>query len=130
MAGLKLDGAGQAKLKTLEDATTILQRIHALTEQYALAIKRQSPGGPFLMNLKRQLPALGGLLKGQFGMISDQVFAVTLAVSRGSSEPTRIRQLREGVGQINQALEIATKSVIEKHTVHDEKAGAPPHRES
>lgn len=125
MAGLKLDGAGQAKLKTLEDATTILQRIHALTEQYALAVKRQSSTGPFMMNLKRQFPALGGLLKGQFGMISDQVFAVTLAISRGSSEPTRIRQMREGVAQIGQALEIATKLVIEKHTVHDEAASAP-----
>ena len=130
MAGLKLDGAGQAKLKTLEDATAILQRIHALTEQYALAVKRQTSTGPFLMNLKRQFPALGGLLKGQFGMISDQVFAVTLAISRGSSEPTRIRQLREGVAQINQALEIATKQVIEKHAVHDEKAGVPPRGQS
>ncbi len=127
MAGLKLDGAGQAKLKTLEDATTILQRIHALTEQYALAVKRQSSTGPFMMNLKRQLPALGGLLKGQFGMIADQVFAVTLAISRGSSEPNRIRQMREGVAQINQALEIASKQVVEKHAVHDEKAAAPPH---
>jgi hypothetical protein len=124
MAGLKLDGAGQAKLKTLEDATVILQRIHALVEQYALAVKRQTSTGPFMMNLRRQFPSLGGLLKGQFGLISDQVFAVSLAISRGSSEPTRIRQMREGVAQIGQALEIAAKSVIEKHTVDDEKAGA------
>jgi hypothetical protein len=127
MAGRKLDGAGQAKLKTLEDATTILQRIHALTEQYALAVKRQTSTGPFMMSLKRQLPALGGLLKGQFGMIADQVFAVTLAISRGSSEPMRIRQMREGVAQVGQAIEIAMKGVIEKHTVHDEKESAPAH---
>ena len=122
MAGLKLDGAGQAKLKTLEDAQVILTRVHGLVEQYALAVKRNSPTGPFMRNLKRQLPALGGLLKGQFGMISDQVFAVTLQVSRGSSEPTRVRQMREGVAQLTQAIEIAVKSVIEKHEVHDDKA--------
>jgi len=121
MAGHKLDGAGQAKLKTLEEATTIHQRIHALVEQYALAVKRATPTGTFFTNLKRQLPTLGTLLKGQFGMISDQVFAMTLAITRGSSEPNRIRQMREGVAQIGQAIDIATKQVIQKHTVHEEK---------
>ncbi len=120
MAGRKLDGPGQAKLKTLEEAATILQRIHALVEQYALAVKRQTPGSTYFMNLKRQFPALGGLLKGQFGVISEQVFAVALAISRGSSELTRIRQMREGVAQLSQAIEAATKQVIEKHTVHEE----------
>jgi len=124
MAVLKLDGAGQAKLKTLEEAAVILQRIHGMVEQYALAVKRQTPTGTFMQNLKRQLPVLGGLLKGQFGMISDQVFAMLLSISRGSSDPTRIRQMREGVGQISQALEIATKQVIEKHSSADEKAPA------
>ncbi|HVA58241.1 MAG: hypothetical protein WBQ26_11355 [Gemmatimonadaceae bacterium] len=121
MAGLKLDGAGQAKLKTLDDATTILHRIHGLVEQYALAVKRQTPTSPYFNNLKRQLPALGGLLKGQFGVISDQVFAITLAISRGSSEPTRIRQMREGVAQLTQALELTAKQVVEKHSIHDEE---------
>lgn len=124
MAVLKLDGAGQAKLKTLEEAGMILQRIHGLVEQYALAVKRQTLTGTFMQNLKRQLPVLGGLLKGQFGMISDQVFAMNLSISRGSNEPSRIRQMREGVGQIGQALEIAIKQVIEKHTTQDEKAPA------
>ena len=121
MAGLKLDGAGQAKLKTLEDATAIVQRIHALVEKYALGVKRQTPTGTFMMNLKRQLPVLAGLLKGQFGMISDQVMAMNLAITRGSSEPTRIRQMREGVAQVTQALEIATKQVIQKHSVTEDQ---------
>ncbi len=120
MAGVKIDGAGQAKLKTLADATTQLQRIHGLVEQYALAVKRRTPTGTLFMNLKRQLPALGGLLKGQFGMISDQVFAVTLAITRGTSEPNRIRQMREGVAQVGLALEVAARQVQEKHRVDDE----------
>jgi hypothetical protein len=119
MAGIQLDGAGQAKLKTLEDATALMQKIHGLVEQYALAVKRQTPASTFFNNLKRQLPILGGMLKGQFGMITDQVSAMTLQITRGSSEPVRIRQMREGVGQINQALEIAVKQVIEKHRVDD-----------
>ena len=121
MAGLKLDGAGQAKLKTLEEAMMLMQKIHGLVEQYALAVKRLTPSSMFFNNLKRQLPVLGGKLKGQFGMITDQVSAMTLQITRGSNEPTRIRQMREGVGQITQSLDIAVKQVIEKHTVHEEK---------
>jgi hypothetical protein len=52
-------------------------------------------------------------------MITDQVSAMTLQITRGSSEPVRIRQMREGVGQINQALEIAVKQVIDKHKADD-----------
>ena len=57
-------------------------------------------------------------------MIADQVFAMTLAITRGSSEPNRIRQMREGVAQIAQAIEIAIKQVILKHTVPDEEHAA------
>lgn len=121
MAGKKLDGAGQAKLATLEEATALMQKIHGLVEQYALSVKRQTPTTTYFNNLKRQLPVLGGKLKGQFGMITDQVSSMTLLITRGSSEPTRIRQMREGVGQISQSLEIAIRQVIERHTVHDEK---------
>src|SRR5262249_34695119 len=66
MAGLKLDGAGQAKMKTLEEATAVLQRVHGLVEQYALQVKRNQAGGTFLTNIRRQLPSLGSMLKGQF----------------------------------------------------------------
>jgi hypothetical protein len=42
-AGPKLDGAGVQKLKTLEDATTMLHRIHGLVETYAIAVKKSHP---------------------------------------------------------------------------------------
>jgi hypothetical protein len=117
MAGLRLDGAGQAKMKTLDDAMNLLLRVNGLVEQYALQIKRNQPGGTFLTNLRRQLPALSGLLKAQFGMISDQVMQTNLASSRGASEQMRIRALREGVAQVKTALEIAVAQVKEKHNL-------------
>src|SRR5437016_1313411 len=115
MAGVKLDGAGVQKMKTLEEATTQVQRIHGLVETYALALKRNQPTMNFGMQIKRALPPLVGLLKGQFGLISDQVAALNLVVSRGSNEQTRIRVLREGVGSIRQALDIAAVRVKENH---------------
>lgn len=115
MAGLRLDGAGQAKMKTLDDAMNILLRVNGLVEQYALQIKRNQSGGTFLTNIRRQLPTLSEMLKGQFGMIADQVMQTNLAGSRGASEQMRVRALREGVAQIKTALEIAIAHVKEKH---------------
>jgi hypothetical protein len=119
MAGLRLDGAGTAKMVTLEEAATLLQRIHGLVEQYALSVKQAKPGGTFLNNLKRQMPVLAGKLKGQFGMISDLVTATNMQMTRGSSDPIRVRSMREGVASIKVQLDIAIAQTIAKHQQHD-----------
>jgi hypothetical protein len=106
------------KMKTLEDALLLLQRIHGLVESYAMAVKRNQPGSPFLMNIRRTLPTLGENLKAQFGLIADQVLALNLQASRGASQVVRVRVLREGVAQIKQAIEIAIAQTIEKHSSH------------
>lgn len=121
MAGLRLDGAGQAKMKTLDDALTTLMRINGLVEQYALQVKRNQSGGTFLTNIRRQLPQLSEMLKAQFGMISDQVMQTNLSSSRGASEQMRVRALREGVAQVKTALEIAIAHTKEKHELADGK---------
>ena len=126
MAGVKLDGAGIQKMKTIEEAMTQLQRIHGLVETYALALKRTQPTGLYGLQIKRALTPLVGLLKGQFGLIADQVAAVNLVASRGGSEVTKIRVLREGVASVRQALEIAQVRVKENHAVKEDAAeGAP-----
>lgn len=126
MAGLKLDGTGNVKMATLEEASLMLQRLHATVEQWGLALKRNQNTSMFAMNVKRNLPALAGKLKGQFGMISDQVTAMMLIVSRGGAEAPKLRAMREGVALVKQALEIAITQTKDKHALHDEKKGAPP----
>ena len=121
MAGLRLDGAGQAKMKTLDDAMSTLLRINGLVEQYALQVKRNQSGGTFLTNIRRQLPQLGEMLKAQFGMIADQVMQTNLVSSRGASEQMRVRALREGVAQVRTAIEIAIAHTKEKHELADGK---------
>jgi hypothetical protein len=120
MAGLKLDGAGTAKMTTLEDCIVIHQRVHTLVEQYALAVKRNQPASHLLMNLKRQMPVLAGKLKGQFGMISDLVTSTNMSMTRGASDQMRIRAMREGVAAIKVQLEIALAQTIAKHEVKDD----------
>src|SRR5919112_2197316 len=114
-AGPKLDGAGVQKMKTLEDATTMLHRLHGLVETYAMAVKKSQPTSFTIQQIRRSLPPLIGLLKGQFGMIADQVAALNLIASRGSNEQTRLRVLREGVGSIRISMDIAMVRVKENH---------------
>ena len=119
MAG-KLDGAGVAKLKVLEESLSQLQTIHGKVETYALELKRGSNAGVIVMQLRRLFPMLSGLLKPQFGMIADQVVALNVSVSRGGSDQVRLRMLREGVASARQAIEVAQKRVEEQHTTRDE----------
>ena len=119
MAGLRLDGAGQAKMVTLQDAEVLLQRVHNLVEQYALSVKQGKPAGTLLNNLKRQMPTLAGKLKGQFGMISDLVTSINMQMTRGSSDPIRVRTMREGVAAVRVQLEIAIAQTIAKHEQKD-----------
>jgi hypothetical protein len=120
MAGITLDGAGIQKMKTLEEATTMVQRLHGVVEQYALAMKQNKPTSLFGMQVKRALTPLVGLLKPQFGLISDQVAQMNLVASRGGNEVAKVRMLREGVGSLRQALEIAVVRVKANHEVKEE----------
>jgi hypothetical protein len=123
-AGPKLDGAGAAKMTTLETALTHLQRLHGLVERMAVALRSKEPMSSYVPQVKRTATPLVGLLKGQFGMISDQATALLLVASRsGGGDEQRVRSLREGVGQIRQSLEIAVAKVREKHTLDESPKG-------
>lgn len=117
MAGTKLDGAGAAKMHTLEDALTTLQSIHGMVERMGIEIKNQRSVGVIPQQIKRAATPLQGQLKGQFGLIADQVTAMILALGRGGGDQVRLRTAREYVGQIRQALEIMVAKVKEQHAV-------------
>jgi hypothetical protein len=127
----KVDATGTVKLKTLDEGVLLLQRIHGLVEQYAVAFKRGQPTAAYVMNLRRQLPSLAANLKAHFSLIADDVLALNLATSRGSSEQTRVRLLREGVARIRTNMEIAAIQTRAKHQVQEEKppvSGGDPAR--
>jgi hypothetical protein len=118
----KIDGAGAAKLKTLEEALNQVQSIHGKVEMYALEVKRNGNPGVILMQIRRLFPLLSGLLKPQYGLIADQVVALNVAVSRGGIDNVRVRTLREGVALLRQALDIAASRTVAQHTVDTDEA--------
>jgi hypothetical protein len=119
-SGPKLDGAGLAKMETLEEAAVAVQRIHGIVERMAMAVRSQQDTAQFGQQIRRTGSPLVGLLKGQFGMIADQVTALLLIATRGGGDQAKLRALREGVAQIRIQLEIAVAKTREKHTVEEE----------
>jgi len=122
---VKLDGAGTQKMKTLDDGLMALSGLHALVERMASDVKNQRPIGMAPQQVKRLAVPLQGQLKGQFGMIADVVTSMILVVGRGGSDATKIRALREHVGQLRTALEIAQNRVKDKHAIKDDVTDAP-----
>ena len=117
MAGVKLDGAGAAKMRTLEDALGTLQTIHGMVERMAIDVKNNRGVGVTPGQIKRTAGPMQGQLKGQFGVIADQVTAMVLSMGRGGGEQAKVRMLREYVGQIRTALDMAQTKVKERHAV-------------
>ena len=116
MAGTKLDGAGVQKMKTLEESLLTMQTIHGMVERMGIEVKAQKSVGILPQQIKRIAATLQGQLKGQFGMIADQVSGMVLVAGRGGSEQIKLRSLRECVGQLRTAIEIAMTKVKEQHS--------------
>ncbi len=110
---------------TLEEAQTQLARVHSLVEKLAMEVRGGRPTAMFRQSIYRAATPMVGLLKGQFGMISDLVTAMVLVLSRGGTEQTRLRGLRECVAQIRTALEIAVAKTEQRHTVDEKNEEAP-----
>jgi hypothetical protein len=122
--GPRLDGAGQAKMVTLNDALAQLQSVHAVVERMAMEVRNSKPVAPLLPQLKRTAQPLVGMLKAQFGLLSDQVAGMLLVATRGGGDQVKVRGLREQVGQLRQALEVQVTLTKNKHTVDEGKEQA------
>jgi hypothetical protein len=123
MAASKLDGAGAQKMKTLEEALLTIQSMHGMTERMAMDMKNQKSVGMIPQQVKRIAVPLQGQLKGQFGLLADQVAGMILAISRGGSDVVRLRTMRESIAQLRTAIEMNANKVKAQHSVEIEIAG-------
>lgn len=122
MGGIKLDGAGTQKMKTIEEALVTMQTIHGIVERMALDVKNNRGVGLGPGQIKRIATNLQGQLKAQFGLVADQVSGMIIAMGRGGGEQGKVRVLRESVAQIRTALEINAAKVKKDHAVTIELA--------
>jgi hypothetical protein len=113
LARPKLTGSGVQRLQTLEEANAKLQTLHGIVEKMAMAVRSQQPIQPWVQSLKRSAVPLAGLLKGHYGMLADQVTGLYLVATRGGGDRIRVNNLREAIGGLRSALEIAERKVYE-----------------
>ena len=116
----KLDGAGAVKMSTLSDAHLLIQRIHGIVEQMALAQKQEKSTAVLGMQFRRAATPLVGMLKGHFSPMSDTVTAMILVATRAGNEGSKVRSMREMVASLKTQLEISTNKVKEQHTIEED----------
>jgi hypothetical protein len=118
MAKPTIDGPGQAKLQTLESATTIAQSVHGMVERYAVAIRSSQPTAGFGQQIKRAATPLVGLLRSQFQLLADISSDLILVATRGGgADQAKLRTLRERVAQLKSGIELAVTATTAKHAV-------------
>ncbi|HSJ62430.1 MAG TPA: hypothetical protein VK922_00870 [Gemmatimonadaceae bacterium] len=122
MARPPLTGAGMQRIQTLEEAGLQLQTLHGIVEKMAMALRAQQPLQPFVQQLRRASVPLADTLKGHYGTLADQVTMLYLVATRGGGDRVRVNNLREAVGSLRNALDIATRKVYEDHAESPEQA--------
>lgn len=118
-----LDGAGTAKLETLEQAVTLVQRLNTIVERMAQSQRMQQPLAQYRQQIQRAAAPLASLLKPQFEPISDMVTNLVIVSTRGGSDQQKVRSMRESVAQIRAQLEAAEGRVRKQHTVQNVEEG-------
>ena len=121
----KIDGAGLAKLETIEQAVTHVQRLNTIVERMAQSQRNSQPLAQYRQQIQRAAAPIASLLKAQFEPIADMITNVVLISGRGGSDQQKVRSLREAVAQIKVQLEAAESRVRKQHTVDDVDDDAP-----
>ena len=121
----RIDGPGLAKLETLEQAVTLVQRLNTIVERMAQSMRNSQPLAQYRQQIQRAAAPIASLLKPQFEPISDMVTNVVLISTRGGSDQQKVRSLRESVAQIKVQLDAAESRVRKEHTVDDNDEKAP-----
>ena len=111
MGATKLSATGMSMMTTLEESLTILQKVHGLVEQMAMAERAKKPTSIYGLQIRRMAEPLVGKLKGQFGMIADQVSALILMGTRGGNDQAKVRGLQAQVGMIRTSIDMAKNKV-------------------
>ena len=121
----KIDGAGLAKLETIEQAVTQVQRLNTIVERMAQSQRNNQPLAQYRQQIQRAAAPIASLLKSQFEPIADMITNVVLISSRGGSDQQKVRSLREAVAQIKVQLEAAESRVRKQHTVEEGQETRP-----
>lgn len=112
-----LDGAGLAKLQTLETAVTLVQRLNTIVERMAQSQRMMQPLAQYRQQIHRAAAPLASLLKPQFEPISNMVTNLVIVATRGGTDATKVRACRESVAQIRAQIDASETRIRKQHAV-------------
>jgi hypothetical protein len=113
MAG-KLSAGAQQDLEVITQARRKLERLHNLTEQYAVAKAGPSQDGVASLISRAALELGRALLQVGLGVLADQANQMGMLARRGGGASTKLRGMRDYVAQMRPGLDRAERSIIEK----------------
>jgi len=112
-----VDGAGLAKLETLQHALTLVQKLNTIVERMAQSQRMMQSLVPYRQQIQRAAAPIASLLKPQFEPISVQLTNLVIVSTRGGSDQQKVRALRESIATIKAQLDSAESRVRKDHTV-------------
>lgn len=112
-----LDGAGTAKLETLQHALTLVQKLNTIVERMAQSQRMMQSLVQYRQQIQRAAAPIASLLKPQFEPISVQLTNLVIVSTRGGSDQQKVRALRESIALVKAQLDSAQSRVRKDHSV-------------
>jgi hypothetical protein len=121
----KLSASAQGDLEVITQARRKLERLHNLTEQFAVAKAGPSQDSVASLISRASLELGRSLLQVGLGVLADQANQMGMLARRGGGPQTKLRGMRDYVAQMRPGLDRAEKSILTKDAASGAKSGEP-----
>jgi hypothetical protein len=121
----KLSAGAQGDLEVITQARRKLERLHNLTEQFAVAKAGPSQDSVASLISRASLELGRSLLQVGLGVLADQANQMGMLARRGGGPQTKLRGMRDYVAQMRPGLDRAEKSILTKDAASGAKSGEP-----
>ena len=121
----KLSAGAQGDLEVITQARRKLERLHNLTEQFAVAKAGPSQDSVASLISRASLELGRSLLQVGLGVLADQANQMGMLARRGGGPQTKLRGMRDYVAQMRPGLDRAERLIITKAAESGAKSGEP-----
>jgi hypothetical protein len=121
----KMSAGAQGNLEVISQARRKLERLHNLTEQFAVAKAGSSQDSVASLISRASLELGRSLLQVGLGVLADQANQMGMLARRGGGPQAKLRGMRDYVAQMRPGLDRAERLIITKDAESGAKSGEP-----
>jgi len=119
----KLSAGAQQDMEVIAQARRKLERLHNLTEQYAVAKAGSSQDSVASLISRASLELGRSLLQVGLGVLADQANQMGMLARRGGGPQAKLRGMRDYVAQMRPGLDRAERGILTKDAESETKSG-------